>query len=261
MSLMHALLLALIQGVTEFLPVSSSAHLQLVQFVTPFPAHDKLYDVGLHGATLLAVLLYFRHDLTQMTIGSLRALQGQITPPFYKVQCLIISTLPVIITGACVSLFEISFPETWLGANMIIFGILIGWADHKGRKNRTQEEITRMEALVIGMCQAFAVVPGVSRLGACLIGTLMIGLSRVEALKYALLLSIPSVVGAIAMTVFKESAGKELVWDYTMTVGACMALSIAMMTLRWVFVWLSHNSLRPIVIYRIIIGLVILLGR
>lgn len=257
MTSLHALLFGIIQGITEFIPISSTAHLHLAAKLLDLPQQDKLFDVVLHAGTLLAVLIFFYRDIMEMIVATLGSIFGSPTTPFHKAMNLVISTIPVLVSGGVVTLFNIQFPEKSLPLNLIVFGVLLVVADQWGRRNFKVAQLTPMNALFIGAFQALAVVPGISRLGACLIGCLLVGLSRVEAMKYSFLLSIPTVLGAVTLTAGKAVAKGTFVWDHTMTLAVVSTFIVALVTMRAILSWIEQNSFRVIGLYRVILGVLL----
>ncbi len=258
MHTLDALFLGIIQGITEFIPISSTAHLNLARDLLQIPEPHKVFDVALHGATLIAVLVYFRDDVMQMLMGTLGALWGRVTPPFILAMNIVISTLPVVVLGAIVSLWEVKFPEKSLAINLIIFGIILVGADLTQKGRRKMGMLSYQQAFFIGMFQAIAVAPGVSRLGACLIGCLLVGLTRVEAMKYSFLLSIPTVLGAITLTMTKAYMKDQLYMDSGMLIAMSASLITALITMRGILRWIENNTFRIIGVYRFILGLFLL---
>jgi undecaprenyl-diphosphatase len=196
----QAALLGLVQGLTEFLPVSSTAHLILARAFFGFDA-DKFglaFDVACHIGTLIAVLIYFRAEIARMVAALPRLFQPARDETVRLIWLLVLGTVPAVIVGA---LFNRTIEENLrtvpvAAASLAVVAIGLFWADRAGAKQRDERTITYAEALLIGCAQAVALIPGVSRSGATLIAALLIGLRRRDAAEFIFLLSVPAILAA-----------------------------------------------------------------
>ena len=262
MTTFNLLLIALIQGLTEFLPVSSSGHLILLPNLTGLADQGQIIDVAAHLGTLGAVILYFWADVRLALAGLGRLLRGKIdTKGAFLALCLIIATVPVIVIGLILKvtgLSEMMRGIAVIGWAMIIFGILLYWADQKGSEDRVAEGWTLKHAFQMGLWQAVALIPGTSRSGITITAGRMLGYGRSDAARLAMLMSIPTIIASAALlsldVVGTADAGalRDIGIVMAMSfVAALFALTIMMRLLRSV-------SFTPYVIYRIGLGVVLL---
>ena len=209
MSYFEAILLAVIQGLTEFLPVSSSGHLVLAQqWFGHFGESSLLYDVMLHLATVTAILVYFRKDLMILVMGFLgyqtRGHSIFVGAERQTVLYVILASIPTAVLGLTIEKFGLALlgrPDV-VGSFLILTGIVL-WVGRSRSASRGMKEMTPFDALTIGVVQGFAVFPGVSRSGSTIAGGLLLGLDRELAARFSLLISIPAIVGATALELVK----------------------------------------------------------
>ena len=259
MDLWQIMVLAVIQGLTEFLPISSSAHLLLPKEVLGWSDQGLAFDVAVHVGSLLAVIFYFRQELIAMTRAWLCQLQtGQASADSRLAWALIVGTIPA---GLCGLLFG-HFIEANLrsvgviATTTIAFALLLAWADRNaGSANKT---ITLPMALTIGAAQAIALIPGTSRSGVTMTAGLMLGLGRAQASRFSFLLAIPLILAAgLLKAVELLQTGTEMPWSYialgTLLSGVTAYVCIA------VFMRLVETiGFMPFVIYRLLLGIVLL---
>jgi len=262
MTTFNILIIALIQGLTEFLPVSSSGHLILLPSLTGFEDQGQIIDVAAHLGTLAAVVLYFWSDVRLALGGTLRLLRGKIdTKGAFLALCLLIATIPVIIVGLILKVTGLSDAMRGIavvGWAMIIFGIVLYWADQTGPVERTADRWTIKDAATMGLWQALALIPGTSRSGITITAGRMLGYDRTDAARLSMLMSIPTIIasavllGADAIGTADASALREIGIVVAMSfLAALFALTIMMRLLKSV-------SFTPYVIYRIGLGVVLL---
>ncbi len=261
MPLYHIIILAVVQGLTEFLPVSSSGHLVLTHHLMDEGSTDlcweknRLMDVAVHVGTLLSVLLYFRKDIFMMLFGLTRT----DSDGFTMARNIIIASLPVIIVGFIIQQFEFSFlcmleVMAWM---TLIFGVVLMIAD-RFDSTLTIEKMSIKNALIIGLSQMLALIPGVSRSGITMTSARFLGYSRVEAARFSLLLSIVAISGAGALS------GLDLFQEGNLVLSGDIGLAVFFSFLAgWISIilmmkWLSKASFKPFAIYRIILGVVLL---
>jgi undecaprenyl-diphosphatase len=265
MPLAHVVILAIVQGLTEFLPVSSTAHLYLTSWLLGWKAETLNFDISLHIGTLLAVLVYFLPDWIQiigqgfgMRIGSDEDLKLN----RMLLWLLVIGTIPAAIAGALLDKYaETNWRNPMLmGAMLITVGILMWLADRGARHLRHLAGINLPDALSIGIAQAFAVIPGVSRSGSTISAGLARGLSREAAARFSFLLSTPIIAGAAAKDLYdtyKESGLHGFV-NPTFLIGVGIAAVTGWIVIAWFLHYLRRSSLMPFVLYRIIFGIIVL---
>ncbi|MBU2980310.1 undecaprenyl-diphosphate phosphatase [Lentibacter algarum] len=263
MPLYLLILVAFVQGITEFLPVSSSGHLILISELSTAQDQGQAIDVAVHVGTLFAVALYFWRDVSLGLAGIPRMLTGRIDTVGSKLAfLLLIATIPAIVFGLFLKLTGISDmmrSMTVIGWTMLLFGLLLWWADRRGSTEKTDADWTLSDAIKMGLWQAVALIPGTSRSGICITAGRMLGYSRQDAAKIAMLMSIPTIIasGALLGAEVIATADAQVARDGAIAaafafVAAFFALGIMMRLLRTV-------SYTPYVIYRIGLG-VILLG-
>ena len=262
MPLFQLILVALIQGITEFLPVSSSGHLILLPALTGLQDQGQIIDVAVHIGTLGAVVLYFWRDVRVGLAGLPRALMGKTDTPGSRLALgLIIATIPTVIAGAILHFTGLSDAirsVAVIGWTMLIFGLVLYWADQSGASTKDITDWGPMDALKMGLWQAIALIPGTSRSGITITGARRLGYNREDGAKIAMLMSIPTIIasGVLLGTKVAIDANAEIAKDGAIAavfafVSALIALTLMMRLLRSV-------SFTPYVIYRVILGVVLL---
>jgi len=264
MTLMQLIILALVQGITEFLPISSSGHLVLVPVLTGWADQGLMMDVAMHVGTLAAVLLYFRQEAKGLTLAGLGSIG--ITPARKAVEGtlymklfwgLVIGTIPMVIVGGLMVATglndQIRTAEV-IAATSIVFGLLLYIADKKGATEKTLERMAIKPALIIGVAQVFALIPGTSRAGVTMTAARYLGFSRPEAARWSMLMSIPAIVASGAATALKafENATPEMWLDAAF--GAALACGAALAAIHFLMRWLQHASMTIFVVYRVLLG-------
>jgi undecaprenyl-diphosphatase len=261
MDILQIIALALLQGLTEFLPISSSAHLILVpQIVEGWQDQGLAFDVAVHVGTLSAVVLYFRRDITPMAQDWMRSLTSrQQTVNSRLAWAVLFGTIPVGLAGL---LFK-NFVETELrspvviAAATILFGLVLWWADAKGKRNRDEHSITWVDVLIIGCAQALALIPGTSRSGATMTAGLIMGLSRQAAARFSFLLSIP-VITLSGLLVTKDLIEQSAPVDWwALVFGTTLAGVTAYLCIHYFLKLLDRIGMLPFVIYRLVLGVVL----
>lgn len=262
MTLLHLFLVAVIQGVTEFLPVSSSGHLILVPYLTSLADQGQMIDVALHVGTLGAVVVYFWRDV-RMGLGGLPQLAcGHAhTPGARLALALIVATVPVVLAGLVLHLTgldEMMRSVTVIGWTMILFGLVLWWADRRSPEVRTTADWSLRDAVTLGLWQAVALIPGTSRSGATITGARTLGYTRSDSARISMLMSIPTIVasgvllgGEAIATADAQALRDGGIAAVLAFVSALLALSLMMRLLRSV-------SFVPYVIYRLGLGGVLL---
>ncbi|KAA0875782.1 undecaprenyl-diphosphate phosphatase [Nitrincola tapanii] len=256
----QTLVLAMIQGLSEFLPISSSAHLILPAQLLAWPDQGLAFDVGVHLGTLAAVVIYFRQDLWCMFHAWLASLRGQQSPEGRLSWWVIIGTLPAVLAGA---LF-VSAIEHWgrsiliIASTTLIFGALMGWADWRRQEYRSLQDVGLKDALWIGLAQAISLIPGTSRSGVTISAALMLGLDRTSAARFSFLLSIPVTFGACVMMGARVQSGVSILPWEMLIVGALVAGISAWTCIHLFLKWIAQIGMMPFVIYRLGLGLILL---
>lgn len=260
MPLYHLVLIAMIQGLTEFLPVSSSAHLILLSSLTGLEDQGPVIDVAAHVGTLFAVVIYFWPDVRLALQGFPKVMRGQInSPPARLLIVLAITTVPVIMAGLIFKLTGLSETLrsiTVIGWAMLIFGILLYWVDQRAQNIRKIEVLTWRDALVLGLWQAVALIPGASRSGITITGALWAGFTRTEAARISMLMSVPTILASGTLTAQDLIGGTVPLRDTLIVV--VLSFGAAFIALSLMMRLLNTLSYTPYVIYRILLGLVLL---
>lgn len=260
MYFLHIAVVALIQGITEFLPVSSSGHLVLVSPLTGWPDQGLVIDVAVHVGTLGAVVIYFWQDLWAMILGLLRVAKGRRDPGAVLAAQVVVATLPVIAAGYA---FNHYLPAGIRGLTVVAwttlgFGIVLYIADKVGMTLRRIEHVGYSDALIIGIAQILALVPGTSRSGITMSAARILGFERADAARFSMLLSIPAILGAGVLKGLElvESGNADLTG--TALVAAGLAFASALVSIAVLMAWLRRSSFTPFVIYRVLLGGVLL---
>jgi undecaprenyl-diphosphatase len=250
--------LALLQGLTEFLPISSSAHLILPAALTDWPDQGLAFDVAVHLGTLLAVCGYFRRELLGFAAGSLQALgQRTLNRDAAEVLKLGLATLPVALCGVLFKdVIEDSLRSvTVIALATIVFGLALGLAD---RRRGSAEEISWLAAGIIGIFQALALIPGTSRSGITITAALLLGLSRTRAARFSFLLSIPTISAAALLMVIDLLESPEAARWSELVAGAAVAGISAYLCIEAFVRLVERTGMMPYVIYRLVLGVMLL---
>lgn len=264
MTLFHLFLLSVVQGITEFLPISSSAHLVLMHEWGLAPATDPIaLDIAVHLGSIVAVCLYFRAEVGRVLNGLRQMAGGTLaTPDAFLALALGVATVPALAFGALLAItgwVELLRNATVIGVTMIGFGLMLYWAHRVSPETRSAREWRLRDALVMGLWQAVALIPGVSRSGITLTAARMLGFERHEAARLAMLMSIPITLATgafLALKVARAPVEDGLVWQAA--AGAVLAFVAAYAALALMMRFLRAVSFTPYVIYRVILGVVLL---
>lgn len=257
----EAVILALVQGVTEFLPVSSQAHLVLYSLLTGGAYQGLDFDIVLHAGSLIAVVVYFRRELCAMAGQWLGSLTGG--PGGREAELawwLIIATLPAVVFGLLlkgVAEQALRSPPV-MAAALIGFGLLLGWADWARRGERDEYTLRLPEVLLIGLAQVLALIPGTSRSGITMTAGLLVGLSREASARFSFLLSVPIIAAAGLLAAFDLSRA-----DHQAGLGAlCIGLAVSIIStyacIHAFLAFIRRIGMQPFVAYRVILGMLLL---
>lgn len=262
---LSAILLGAVQAITEFLPISSSGHLLLVERLLGSDVSSPTFDVGLHVGTLLAVLVYFREDWLGFASGLLTDLTSEgirITrwgAPSRLLLALALATLPAVFAGALLGSAIEAYARSAavVGVMLIGFGVLLAWADSRPQL-LTLSRMTYPAALFIGVVQSVALIPGVSRSGSTMTAARGLTFDREAAARFSFLLSAPAVAAAAVLELGKAIVNHEPVAWGPMLVGAITSLILGWLVIAGLLAYLRTRTLRVFVWYRIALGLVVL---
>ena len=278
MGLLEALILGLVQGLTEFLPISSSAHLRIVSELLPGldgkdtgAAFTAITQLG----TETAVIIYFWRDIVKIVSSWCRSLVGKVPRTDANARMgwlIIIGSLPIIVLGLLFQdQIETSLRNLWVTAIMLIgFGVLLGIADYVGAKRRQLGDLTVGHGIIFGFAQALALIPGVSRSGGTITAGLFMGYERAAAARYAFLLAIPAVLGSGFYQVYKSIAKPCLEGATNCTpdvfgpletlVATVIAFGVGLVVIAFFMSYISKRSFLPFVIYRIVLGVALMIA-
>ncbi len=262
MSNVYLLLLAFVQGVTEFLPISSSAHLNLLSLLSDFATQPQIINVAVHCGSMFAVILYFRRDIIGCFYGGLDIIQGKNTIHSQMIKCIVIASPPVFFLGAIFIFFDIvDLVRTLFVIAVVnfIFALLLWYAD---RQKQTRQNITQYDSVMIGLAQALAVIPGVSRSGITMTMARYRGIESRQAARFSMLLSVPvisaaTIVESIKWQIAGEShyvARVDLV-DVGMVI--IFSFAAAYVSIAFMLRILEKIGFMPFIIYRILLSVIL----
>lgn len=259
MDILQAIWLAAIQGFTEFLPISSSAHLILPSQVLGWPDQGLAFDVAVHVGSFVAVVIYFRREIQQLVSGWVKSLGGPQTPESHLAWYIIIATVPASITGLIFGGFiEVHLRSmAVIAATTILFGLLLGWADYRYRGTKTIDQLTWKTALIVGAAQALALIPGTSRSGITMTAALMLGFDRISAARFSFLLSIP-IIALSGGYKGLELLGQSSVPWFEIMIGTVLSALTAYLCIHSFMRFVERVGMLPFVIYRLLLGAVLI---
>ena len=259
MDILQIVVLALVQGLTEFLPISSSAHLILVPVLTDWPDQGLAFDVAVHAGTLTAVVLYFRRELARMLVEWVASFRGRLTPDARLAWAVLIGTVPVGLAGLVFKdVIETQFRSPMvIAAATIVFGVLLWVADISGRRNRNEYALVLLDVLVIGLAQALALIPGTSRSGITITAGLMLGLNREAAARFSFLLSIPVIFLAGALETLDYLSEASIQDATPLLIGALISAVSAYACIHYFLKLLERIGMLPFVAYRLLLGIIL----
>jgi undecaprenyl-diphosphatase len=269
LSELEALLLGIVQGLTEFLPISSSGHLILVPWVQQYDflehheSFNKTFDVALHAGTLLAVLTYFRTEIARLLAALWGSLQARaVTDRDQRLAwAIVVATIPAVIAGGLgESLIEDHLGEPWqIAILLIVFGLLLGWADRRPQRERLDEVGVR-QGLYVGLAQVLALAPGVSRSGVTITAGRFLGLDRDSAARFSFLLLAPVTAGAVVFKGYRAlSEGLPDGVVGPMIVGTVAAAVSGYLAIAGLLALVRRHSYDVFVVYRLVVGVTILI--
>ena len=257
-----AILMGIVQGLTEFLPISSSAHLLILSRILGWPDPGAAFTAVTQIGTELAVIVYFARDLGRVVkawFASFVSPSARRSPDARLGWVIIIGTIPIAVLGLAFSdLIETAARNLWLVAStLIVFGVILGLADRFGAKVRGLDRLTIGNGLVLGLGQALALVPGVSRSGGTITTGLLLGYTREAATRVAFLLAVPAVLASGLYEATKIDAQSAVPWGPTI-VATIVAFGVGLGVIAWLLRWVSTRSYLPFVVYRVVVGVIML---
>jgi undecaprenyl-diphosphatase len=257
--LLKAVVLGVIQGLTEFLPISSSAHLRIFPELFGWGDPGAAFTAVIQIGTELAVLIYFRKDIWRIGSAWVRSLlqaEYRGTLDSRMGWFIIVGSLPIVILGVLLKdVIEQDFRNLWIiGTTLVVLGIILGIADRVGRSDRSISRMTLRHAVFLGLAQAAALVPGVSRSGATISMGRFLGYDREAATRFAFLLAIPAVVGAGLFELNEIPGGDNAYGPWPTLVATIVSFIVGYAAIAWLLRYVSTRSYLPFVLYRIALG-------
>jgi len=266
--MLEAIFLGIIQGLTEFLPISSSAHIRILgEFLPSAQDPGATFTAIMQIGTEIAVLIFFRNDIVRIVRAAInyplrRKTSAESDYESKLAIMIVIGSLPIFIAGFLAQDYiRNNFRSLWLIAStLIVFGLILGIADHRGRKDRNLEDLTVRHGLAYGVAQSLALIPGVSRSGATIAMGRLLGYRREAALRYSFLLAIPAVLGSGAyelLQAIQEPTSTVFSLGETF-VATVVAFITGYAVIAWLMKFVQTKSFMPFVIYRITLGTIVL---
>jgi undecaprenyl-diphosphatase len=247
MDTIQIIILAIVQGLTEFLPVSSSAHLILVPMLLQWPDQGLVFDVAVHVGSLIAVLIYFRVEVIDMLVA-------------WTQSWVILGTMPAVIVGFLFKGFiESDLRSPWVIAiTTIVFGLLLWYADTRKSKQLSEYELKLPDVVAIGLFQALALIPGTSRSGITMTAGLLLGMTRQAAARFSFLLSIPLILASGLLQTAELSQSVQLIDWFALSVAIILSAISAGLCIHFFLRLIEKVGMMPFVIYRLLLGVVLI---
>jgi len=263
MNLLQIIVLSIVQGLTEFLPVSSSGHLILVSKFTSFPDQGLDMDVAVHIGSIIAVMLYFAKDIWRILVDLFKTkfIPNMQTTGSHLFWLIVIGTIPAIFIGLALHYHGTDALRNTkiIGWNILAFGIILWVADRYAASVRKIDNMDWKDALIIGMAQCFALIPGTSRSGITITMSRLLGIERREAAKFCMLLSVPTIVGAGMLVLYSIIKHGGDVSFAIASQGILFSFLASIFAIGIMMKWLKTRTFLPFVIYRVGLGLFLLL--
>ena len=256
MDFLQILVVAVVQGITEFLPISSSGHLALIPMVTNWPDQGLLVDVAVHFGTLGAVIAYLWRDVWSILGAATSRAGARDAASIRLLVHLVIATCPIVVAGWLFNLFAVDTLRnmTVIAWTTLGFGIFLYVADRFGSTARRIDGMTAGIAFCIGLCQILALVPGTSRAGVTITVARLFGFDRREAARFSMLLSIPTIIAAAALAGNDLVQGENAAQQQDAAVAALLAFVTALVAILLMMKWLRGATYTPFVVYRVLLG-------
>ncbi len=258
----HSAVLAIVQGATEYLPISSSAHLILFPALFGWQDQGLAFDIAVHVGTLFASVAYFRAQITEILAAWLVSVRGGGTSVQARLGWyILLASIPVALAGAFA--YDLVQSElrsiTVIGLATLVFAVLLWYADSYRRGRRVLNEIRLKDALLIGLGQALAIIPGTSRSGITMTVALMLGLSRAEASRFAFLLAIPAIAMAGGWQFLQLIVSETPIDWFLFGMATCLSAIVAYLSIHYFLAFIEKIGMLPFVLYRVLLGAFILL--
>ena len=261
MSLSHLILLSIIQGITEFLPISSSGHLILVPNLINLPDQGRVLDVSVHFGSFCAVILYLWREIFKMIIG-ITTIGNRSKKDLWLAIYIVLGSMPMIFVGYFIQNAELN----WLRSieivawSTLVFGIFLFVSDKFFLRVKRIEDLRLFSVLIIGLFQIFAFLPGTSRSGITITAARLLGFERKEAAKFSLFLSIPAILGASFLEAVDLYYLNDTILSWNVFFVALLSFFISLSSIYIMMSWLTHSTFTPFVVYRLILGVILLMA-
>lgn len=261
MGIIEVIVLAILQGLTEFLPISSSAHLILPSQILGWQDQGLAFDVAVHAGSLLAVVLYFREEVGRMAVSWVQSFKGKQDKDSKLSWLIILGTIPAGLAGFIFKDFiEENLRNTSvIAATTIVFGLLLWWADRQAKQLKDEYQVSVKNVVIIGLAQVLALIPGTSRSGITITAGLMVGLTRKAAARFSFLLSIPLIAAAGGYQTIKLSQEIIPVDWAAIGWGTLLSFISAYACIHYFLILVEKVGMLPFVVYRLVLGLVLIL--
>ena len=248
LSLLQIIILSIIQAITEFLPISSSAHLLLPSKVLGWPDQGIIFDITVHFATLMAVLIYFRAEFLRLSF--------YVSKTFLF---LIISTLPIVLIALFVEgIGDYRWSLTSIAYANIFFALLLYVSEKTSQQKYSNSDMTAKHAILIGLFQTFSLISGASRSGTAITGSLFLGYRKSEAAKYSLMLSIPTILGALVFSFLEYNTLEEDINILTTFIAFLTTFTVSYLSISLFLGLVKKLGYMPFIVYRLILGIILL---
>ena len=248
LSLLQIIILSIIQAITEFLPISSSAHLLLPSKVLGWPDQGIIFDITVHFATLMAVLIYFRDEFLRFSFYSSKIFVF-----------LVISTLPIMLIALLVEgVGDYRWSLTSIAYANILFALLLYISEKTSQQQYSNSDMTAKHAIVIGLFQTFSLISGASRSGSAITGSLFLSYKKSEAAKYSLMLSIPTILGALIFSFSEYNTLKEDINILTTFIAFLTTFTVSYLSISLFLGIVKKLGYMPFIVYRLILGIILL---
>jgi undecaprenyl-diphosphatase len=262
MTALEAIVLGIVQGLTEFLPISSTGHLRIVPAFLGWEDPGAAFTAVVQLGTMAAVVLYFRHDLWRIAVAWLRSLRQPELRRTLDARMgwyIVLGTIPIVVFGVLFKdQIETGARSLYLiGCTLIVLGLVLALAERVGRRERELDSLTARDGWLIGLAQAAALVPGVSRSGATISAGLLLGFDRAAAARYSFLLSVPAVVGS-GLFEARHIGGEGSVGLLPTALATLLAFVVGYASIAWLLRWLVTHSTMVFVVYRVALGVLVI---
>ncbi|MCC3306620.1 undecaprenyl-diphosphate phosphatase [Sneathiella sp. HT1-7] len=260
MPFFHILVLAAIQGITEFLPISSSGHLLVIPTITGWADQGQTIDIAVHVGTLVAVVAYFRKDVQEIVLAFLRPTDSSRVEGRRLGWHILIASIPVVIAGGAMYYFIQGELRSILlvAGTTIIFGLFLGWADKNFPVTKKIGTISVLDSFVIGLFQVLSLLPGTSRSGITMSAARMRGLSRSDGAHFSMLLSIPTILGAGTLAAYHLIKMGDTDVGLDAVLAGVISCLVAFLVISLLMRWIEKIGFTPFIIYRLILGVLLL---